>query len=77
MKDLLLFLVENIVSTPEEVSIEESKTAAGEITLEIRVSPMDMGMVIGKGGKIIRALRNIVKTKAILENKRVNIVLVE
>ncbi|HSX57663.1 MAG TPA: KH domain-containing protein [Candidatus Saccharimonadales bacterium] len=77
MGDLLLFIVKNIVTEPEHVSVEEVKAPTGEINLELKVSPMDMGIVIGKGGKVIKSLRNLVKTKAILENKRVNIVLVE
>ena len=77
MKDLLTFLVKNIVKHPDKVSITESAGQEGEINLELRVSPEDMGLVIGKGGKVIKSIRNLLRTKAILENKRVNLLLDE
>lgn len=77
MKDLLLFIVKNIVTKPEEVSVNEATLQGGELSLELKVSPEDMGLVIGKGGKVIKSVRNLIRTKAILENKRVNLVLAE
>lgn len=77
MKDLLSFIVENIVNNASEVVINELTTPSGEVTLELKVSPEDMGLVIGKGGKVIKSIRNLIRTRAILENKRINLVLVE
>ncbi len=77
MKDLLEYLVKNIVEQPEAVKVEETQTPDGFVNLQITVAPEDMGMVIGKGGRIIRALRNLVRVKAIKENKRVNVELTE
>jgi len=77
MKDLLSYIVEHIVSHPEEVEIEEDESEEGFINLRLRVHPEDMGIVIGKGGNIIRAIRNLLRVKAIEENKRVNLELVE
>ncbi len=77
MKDLLEFLVINLVKNAHDVAVEEKAGSGGEIVLELSVNPEDMGLVIGKGGKVIKAIRNIIRTKAILENKRVNLVLVE
>lgn len=77
MKDLLLFLVKGIVNHPDEVSVNESTGGEGEAVLELKVSPEDMGLVIGKGGKVIRSIRNLIRTKAVLDNKRVNLILIE
>ena len=77
MKDLLEFMVKNIVSKPEEVEIEEKTDSENVLELSLKVSHEDMGLVIGKGGKVIKAIRQLIRTKAILENKRVNLVLVE
>lgn len=77
MKEMLSFIVKSIVENPKDISISDSVGSTGELTLELKVSPEDMGLVIGKGGKVIKAIRNLIRTKAILENKRVNLVLVE
>ena len=77
MKDLLTVIVKNIVKHPDDVSIKDTVGQEGEIDLELRVSPEDMGLVIGNGGKVIKSIRNLLRTKAILENKRVNLLLAE
>jgi len=77
MKDLLEYLVESIVEKPEAVKVEETQTPEGFVNLQLSVAPEDMGMVIGKGGRIIRALRNLVRVKAIKESRRVNVELTE
>lgn len=77
MKDLLNYLVTNLVKHPEDIQIQESKGGSGEVVLEFRVNPEDTGLVIGKGGKVIRSIRNLLKTKAIIENKKLNLVLLE
>jgi predicted RNA-binding protein YlqC (UPF0109 family) len=76
MKDLLVLIVKQIVKHPDEVSVTD-KQENGELTLQLRVSPEDMGIVIGKGGKVIKAIRNLIRTKAILQNSRVNLILIE
>lgn len=77
MKNLLEYLVKNIVEQPEAVKVEATETPEGFVNLQLTVAPEDMGMVIGKGGRIIRALRNLVRVKAIKEGKRVNVELTE
>jgi predicted RNA-binding protein YlqC (UPF0109 family) len=47
------------------------------INFTITVAPADMGKIIGKNGKIIRAIRNVVKISAIKQNKKINIALSE
>ena len=76
MKDTLHFIVSAIVDSPDAVSIDESEE--DEIVLfTITVAPEDMGKVIGKEGKVIRSIRNIMKIKAMKYNKRIKISLAE
>ncbi len=77
MKELLRYIIERVVSHPEEVHIEEEGQEGGFVQLRLRVHPEDMGIVIGRGGNIIRALRNVLRIKAIKENKRINLELIE
>lgn len=76
MKDLLLYLVQSLVDQPEAVQVEEVNNE-GVINLSLRVDPQDAGKVIGKQGKIIKALRDVVKILAVKEGRRVSIELVE
>ncbi len=76
MKDLLNFIVASLVTKPEAVLIEEQKEN-GNINLNLTVDPSDMGLIIGKGGQTIRAIRKLLTVRAIAENVRVNLQLVE
>lgn len=77
MLDLLKFLLSQIVDRPEAVQVSEAVDDSGTTILTASVDPADMGKVIGKGGKIISAIRELVKVKAIKANLRVRVVLVE
>ena len=70
MKDLLEVIAKALVDDPDLVSVNE---IVGEqsIILELKVSPEDMGKVIGKQGRIAKAIRTVVKAAAVKENKRV------
>ena len=72
MKQLLEYIIPNIVNHPEEVVISEEESN-GLITLTIKVNPEDMGRVIGKSGKVIKAIRQIGRIVAIKKGVRVNI----
>ena len=72
MKELLEYLTKLVVKNPEKVAVEEEVTP-DYTNLLLSVDQSDMGNVIGKGGKIIKSLRNLVKVKAIKEGKRVNV----
>lgn len=72
MKDLLEVIIKNLVDNSEEVSITE-KTEAKSICYEVKVAKDDMGKVIGKQGKMAKAIRSIVKAIATKEHKKVNI----
>ncbi len=72
MKELLEFIVKSLVTCPDDVVIEE-KTAGDIITLEIHVNENDMGKVIGKQGKIAKAIRSLMKAAAARKNVKVNV----
>lgn len=76
MKDLLDFIVTNLVTKTESVSIDEQKED-GNVNLYLTVDPSDMGLIIGKGGQTIRAIRKLLTVRAIAENVRVNLQLTE
>lgn len=64
MKDTLLFLIQSIVDIPEDVSITEEVGADNSVLLKITANPSDCGKVIGKSGRIIRAIRDLIKLMA-------------
>jgi len=76
MKDLLNFIVTSLVTKPEAVSIEEQNDE-GNVNLLLTVDPSDMGIIIGKSGQTIRAIRKLLTVRAIAENIRVNLQLSE
>ena len=76
MKDLLEFIVKSLVSQPKEVEIKQEEKE-GDINLDLKVAEEDMGLIIGRQGRIIKAIRNLLKTRALIENKRVQLILEE
>jgi len=76
MKDILTFLVKQIVDHPDDVSITEN-TENERTILTLKVNSEDMGKIIGKQGRIIRSLRDLVKLVAAKKNIFVDIVLAE
>lgn len=77
MKKLLLFLLERIVDNPKEISVSENESENGVVSLSVTVAKEDMGKVIGKEGKTIRAIRDVIKILALKQNKYVEVVLSE
>jgi len=76
MKDLLTYLVKEIVSEPKKVKINEEKEGES-LRLSIEVSPDDMGILIGKKGHTISAVRSLVKTAASKKGLNVFVELIE
>lgn len=76
MKDLLSYIITSLVTKPEEVVIDE-KQNNGTVELTLKVDPADMGLVIGKSGQTIRAIRKLLTVRAIAENVRINLTLAE
>ena len=76
MKDLIIYIVKALVDQPDQVSVTE---VAGESTnvLELSVAKGDMGMVIGKQGRNVQALRTILSAAAGKTRKRYILEIVE
>ena len=70
MKQLLIDIVKPIVDNPDEGVVVE-RTSGDKTVLELTVAKSDIGKVIGRGGKIAKSIRNVVRAAATKENKRV------
>lgn len=69
MKDLLEFLLKGVL-VEEKFEIEETEDT-GRLIYTIKTDPKNVGLIIGKGGRMIKSLRNILKVRATLEKKAV------
>ncbi len=72
MKDLLTYIIQNLVDHPDEVSVTERK-AGDETVFEVRVADGDMGKVIGRQGRIIKEVRILMKAVAQRKGKKVSV----
>ena len=70
MKELLEFIAKSMVSNPDAVVIEEINEE-NVITLKLHVAEEDMGKVIGKQGRIAKAIRTVIKAAAVHSDKKV------
>lgn len=76
LKDLLEYLAKALVDDPDAVHVEAVETET-TIVLELTVAKDDVGKVIGKQGRIARALRTIVKASAVRDGKRAIVEIVD
>lgn len=76
MKDTLTYIVSSIVEKEKEVEVSESE-AEGVLNFVIKVDKEDMGRLIGKNGKVIKAIRNVMKIPAMKNNKKVFVSIAE
>ena len=72
MKELLTYIVQNLVEKPAEVSVTE-REANGETVFEVRVADGDMGKVIGRQGRIVKEIRILMKAVAQRKGKKVSV----
>lgn len=70
MKELVEVMAKALVEHPEEVTVTETEKD-GEIVVELKVAPSDMGKVIGKQGRIAKAIRSVVKAASSKDDKKV------
>lgn len=71
MTELLTFLVRALVDEPDKVAVESFEEDDGTIVLELRVAPDDVGKIIGRGGRTVGAIRNVIRACSVKENRRV------
>ena len=76
MRELVETIAKALVEHPDEVVVTQ-KTSGRSILIELQVAPSDMGKVIGKQGRIAKALRSVVKAAASRDDKKVIIDIVE
>jgi len=76
MKQLLEYIILGITSKPESVSINE-ENENGTLVLKLKVADEDFGSVIGKSGRTIKAIRDLLRLKAQKENFRFNLIVEE
>lgn len=76
MKDTLLFILSHLVDHPEELNIEEL-TQDTKTVFEIHAHAEDKGKIIGKNGRIIKAVRDMMKLMATKQNIYVDVTLAE
>lgn len=70
MKELLEFIIKNLVSKPDEATVTESQNDR-ETVYTVKIAEEDFGKIIGRSGKVATAIRTVVKTSAKKTNKRV------
>jgi uncharacterized protein len=76
LENLLLFLARSLVDEPEKVEVSGRETDS-RVELTLRVASGDMGKVIGRQGRIVKAIRTVMKAASVKANKRVNVEIVD
>jgi len=72
MKELLLYIAQNLVDNPDDVSVTERETES-ETVFELRVNPTDVGKVIGRQGRIAKEIRALMRSVAQRQGKRISV----
>jgi uncharacterized protein len=72
LQNLVLILARSLVDDPESVEVSATETDS-RVDLELRVAPDDMGKIIGRQGRTIRAIRTVAKAASVKLGKRVNV----
>ena len=72
MKELLTYLIQNLVDHPDEVTVT-ARASGSETVFEVRVADGDMGKVIGRQGRIIKEVRVLMKAVAQRKGKKVSV----
>ena len=76
MKDLVEIIAKSLVDNPEEVHVNEIQ-GEQDLILELRVAPEDMGKVIGKQGRIAKAIRTVVKAAALNKDQKIVVEIID
>ncbi|MCR4589953.1 MAG: KH domain-containing protein [Lachnospiraceae bacterium] len=72
MKEVVEVIARALVDNPDQVTVTETETDR-DINIELKVAQSDMGKVIGKQGRIAKAIRSVVKAASSKETKKVNV----
>ena len=74
--ELVEFLVRSIVESPDEVEVDEFDED-GELVLEVKVADDDLGRVIGREGRVAKAIRTIARAAGARDDRRVSVDIIE
>jgi predicted RNA-binding protein YlqC (UPF0109 family) len=77
MRDAIEMIVKSLVDDKETVDIREADQRNGATLIEVRVAPEDIGKIIGKQGRTIRALRSLARIAGTKQNRRYLLEIVE
>ncbi|HSK63255.1 MAG TPA: KH domain-containing protein [Pyrinomonadaceae bacterium] len=77
MRDAIEMIVKSLVDDKETVDVREVEQRNGATLIEVRVSQQDIGKIIGKQGKTIRALRSLARIGGAKQNRRYLLEIVE
>ena len=72
MRELLIYIAQNLVDNPDEVTVTERETDS-ETVFELRVNPSDIGKIIGRQGRIAKEIRALMRSFAQRQGKRVSV----
>jgi predicted RNA-binding protein YlqC (UPF0109 family) len=76
MEELVRFIARNLVDEPDSVKVE-SREEGDTVVISLSVAPGDMGKVIGRQGRIAKAIRTVVKAASVREDKKYMVDIVE
>ncbi len=76
MKELLIYIAQNLVNDPDAVNVTET-VQGDEVVFQLSVAPDDMGKVIGRHGRIAKEIRTLMKAAGNRENKKVTVDIVD
>ncbi|WP_312698830.1 KH domain-containing protein [Sedimentibacter sp.] len=76
MGELVEYIAKSLVDNPDSVTVNEIE-GSQSLIIELKVAPEDMGKVIGKQGRIAKAIRTVVKAAATKDNKRVIVEIIQ
>jgi len=76
MEELVRYIAKNLVDEPEAVTVE-SREEGDTVVISLSVAPSDMGKVIGRQGRIAKAIRTVVKAASVREEKKYMVDIVE
>ena len=76
MRDLVEIIAKSLVDNPDEVRVNEVQ-GEQDLILELRVAPEDMGKVIGKQGRIAKAIRTVVKAAALNKDQKIVVEIID
>ena len=77
MREVFEYIAQNLVDEPDGVEVEEFEEDDGTVVIEITAAPDDMGKIIGKNGRLARALRQIARALGTREGVRTNVDIVD